>query len=88
MAALPPGVNVFLEINASPERMDLHATLIRAAKAQGAKFVIATDAHHPKSLLNMRYGVMTARRGWLGPTDIGNTLPWRSFWILSIVPKG
>ena len=71
--------NVFLEVNASPERMDLHATLIRTAKAQGAKFVIATDAHHPKSLLNMRYGVMTARRGWLGPADIGNTLPVEKF---------
>jgi hypothetical protein len=23
----------------------------------------------------MRYGVTTARRGWLGPNDIRNTLP-------------
>jgi DNA polymerase (family 10) len=66
---------VWLEINASPERLDLHGPLIRSAHAKGAKFAISTDAHHPKHLLNMRWGVMTARRGWLGPADIMNTLP-------------
>ncbi len=64
---------VWLEINASPERLDLHGTLIRTAKAKGAKFTISTDAHHPKHLGSMRYGVVTARRGWLGPDDILNT---------------
>ena len=58
---------VWLEINASPERLDLDGTLVRAAKAKGARFTISTDAHHPKHLANMRYGVVTARRGWLGP---------------------
>ena len=65
--------NVYLEINASPERLDLAATLIRAAKAKGCKFVISTDAHHPKHLANMSYGVSMARRGWLEPGDILNT---------------
>jgi DNA polymerase (family 10) len=64
---------VWLEINASPERLDLNGTLIRTARAKGAKFTISTDAHHPKQLANMRYGVVTARRGWLGPDDILNT---------------
>jgi DNA polymerase (family 10) len=64
---------VWLEINASPERLDLHGTLIRTARAKGAKFTISTDAHHPKQLASMRYGVVTARRGWLGPDDILNT---------------
>src|ERR1700734_2270715 len=36
--------NVYLEINASPERLDLSATLIRTAKTRGCKFVISTDA--------------------------------------------
>ncbi|MDR3700659.1 MAG: DNA polymerase/3'-5' exonuclease PolX [Candidatus Sulfopaludibacter sp.] len=66
---------VWLEINASPERLDLSGPLIRAAKAKGARFTISTDAHHPKHLGLMRYGVVTARRGWLGPNDIMNTLP-------------
>ena len=65
--------NVYLEINASPERLDLSATLIRTAKAKGCKFVISTDAHHPKHLANMRYGVTMARRGWLEAGDILNT---------------
>jgi DNA polymerase (family X) len=66
---------VWMEINASPERLDLNSAMIRAAKAKGAKFTIATDAHRPSHLHNMRYGVITARRGWLGPADILNTLP-------------
>ncbi len=64
---------VRLEINASPERLDLHAPLIRAAKALGAKFVVSTDAHDPKHLANMRYGVQMARRGWLSAADVLNT---------------
>ncbi len=65
--------NVYLEINASPERLDLSATLIRTAKAKGCKFVISTDAHHPKHLANMSYGVRMARRGWLETGDVLNT---------------
>ena len=66
---------VALEINASPERLDIHAALIRMAKAKGCKFTISTDAHHPKHLTNMGYGVKMARRGWLEAGDILNTLP-------------
>jgi len=66
---------VWLEINASPERLDLNGPLIRSAKARGARFAISTDAHRPTHLAGMRYGVLTARRGWLGPDDIVNTLP-------------
>jgi DNA polymerase (family X) len=70
---------VCLEINASPERLDLHATLIRTAKARGVRFTISTDAHHPKHLANMRYGVTMARRGWLTAGDVLNTLPAPDF---------
>jgi DNA polymerase (family 10) len=70
---------VWLEINASPERLDLHGPLIRNAKSKGARFTISTDAHHPKHLAGMRYGVVTARRGWLGPGDVMNTLPAAEF---------
>jgi DNA polymerase (family 10) len=79
VAAVAARRNVYLEINASPERLDLTASLIRAAKARGAKFVVSTDAHHPKHLLNMRYGVLMARRGWLERGDILNTLPAGQF---------
>ena len=65
--------NIWMEINASPERLDLHATLIRRAKELGCKFTISTDAHHPKHLANMRFGVTMARRGWLTAADVMNT---------------
>jgi DNA polymerase (family 10) len=77
---------VLFEINASPERLDLHPTLLRAAKQRGVKFVISTDAHHPKHLANMRYGVITARRGWLEKTDVVNTLPLAEF--LAVLKRG
>jgi len=64
---------VWMEINASPERLDLHATLLRRAKTFGVKFVVSTDAHHPKHLSNMRFGVTMARRGWLTNDDVMNT---------------
>jgi DNA polymerase (family 10) len=70
---------VLLEINSSPERLDLDAPLIRQAKALGAKFVVSTDAHHPHHLAGMHYGVGMARRGWLEAGDIVNTLPLEQF---------
>jgi len=70
---------VFLEINASPERLDLNQTLIRSAKSLGVRFVINTDAHHPRHLENMRFGVKMARRGWLMAGDVVNTLPLAKF---------
>jgi DNA polymerase (family 10) len=70
---------VWLEINASPQRLDLSPAMLRTAKARGAKFTISTDAHHPKHLASMHYGVTMARRAWLGPDDILNTLPLEQF---------
>jgi len=69
---------VFLEINASPERLDLGPELLRAAKSRGARFAISTDAHHPSHLSNMRYGVLTARRGWLEAASVLNSQPLES----------
>ncbi len=45
---------IAFEINASPERLDLNAHMVRSAKSKGCKFTISTDAHHPKHLHNMR----------------------------------
>ena len=71
---------VYLEINGSPERLDLGSAMVRTAKALGAKFVISTDSHQTKHLApNMRYGVITARRGWLEAGDVLNALPLAKF---------
>ena len=51
--------NVYLEINGSPERLDLGGAMVRTAKALGAKFAISTDAHQTKHLgINMPFGVV------------------------------
>jgi DNA polymerase (family 10) len=72
--------NVYLEINGSPERLDLSSAMVRTAKGLGAKFAISTDSHQTKHLgINMPYGVITARRGWLEASDVLNTLPVAKF---------
>ena len=71
---------VYLEINGSPERLDLSSALVRTARGLGAKFAISTDSHQTKHLApNMQYGVITARRGWLEAADVLNTLPLAQF---------
>jgi DNA polymerase (family 10) len=70
---------VWMEINASPERLDLYGPLVRSAKQKGIRFTISTDAHRPKHLYNMPYGVTMARRGWLEAADVMNTLPLEEF---------
>ena len=66
---------IAMEINASPERLDLCDRDIRLAKEKGVKLVISTDSHHTSHLANAKYGVITARRGWLEKKDVLNTLP-------------
>ncbi|MBV8895460.1 MAG: DNA polymerase/3'-5' exonuclease PolX [Acidobacteriaceae bacterium] len=63
---------VWFEINASPERLDIPSDLVRSARRKGCRFTISTDAHRPSHLHNMRYGVTTARRGWLEAADVMN----------------
>ncbi len=65
-----------LEINANPDRRDLSEAHARAAVRAGVRIVIDSDAHRPETLRNMRWGVLTARRGWLTKADIANTRPW------------
>jgi len=64
---------IVMEINSSPERLDLNETLIREGKRLGVKFAINTDAHSTNHLENISYGVITARRGWLEAKDTVNT---------------
>jgi DNA polymerase (family 10) len=65
-----------LEINANPDRRDLSELHARAAAAAGVPLVITTDAHRTTGFDVVRYGVATARRAWLTPDQIANTLPW------------
>ncbi|MDP3882736.1 MAG: DNA polymerase/3'-5' exonuclease PolX, partial [Candidatus Staskawiczbacteria bacterium] len=53
---------IILEINSSPERLDLRDIYIRRAKAEGIKMIINTDSHQKEQLILMEYGVAMARR--------------------------
>ncbi len=64
-----------LEINASPQRLDLPSDHIRAARDTGVVFAIDSDAHSVADQGNMPYGVGTAQRGWLTDDDVINTWP-------------
>jgi DNA polymerase (family 10) len=79
IASVASAKKVWFEINASPERLDLPSHLVRSAKRKGCRFTISTDAHRPSHFANMRYGVVTARRGWLEKDDIINTRPLNEF---------
>lgn len=65
-----------LEVNGTPDRLDLRDDLIRLAKEKGCMFVVNTDAHDLDQMENMRYGVDLARRGWLESKQIINTWEW------------
>ena len=64
-----------IEINAGPTRMDLTGSQARAARTAGCVFAVDTDAHSSEGLSAMRFGVGTARRGWLTAADIVNAWP-------------
>ena len=54
-----------LEINASPERMDLKDAHAYRARELGVPLVISTDAHTTEGLSNTRYGVGQVRIDFL-----------------------
>jgi DNA polymerase (family X) len=64
-----------LEINASPQRLDLPSDHIKAARDAGVMFAIDSDAHSVPNLANMPYGAGAAQRGWLTSDDVINTWP-------------
>ncbi|RLI07466.1 DNA polymerase/3'-5' exonuclease PolX, partial [Candidatus Bathyarchaeota archaeon] len=66
---------VMMEINAFPNRLDLNDVNAKAAKEHGIMMSIGTDAHAPNHMEFLNLGVAVARRGWLEPGDVINTLP-------------
>ncbi|MFB3852539.1 MAG: DNA polymerase/3'-5' exonuclease PolX [Vicinamibacterales bacterium] len=65
---------VALEINGQADRRDLNEMAARRARDRGVKLVVSSDAHSTNSLSLVRWGVLTARRAWLEPKDVLNTL--------------
>jgi DNA polymerase (family 10) len=65
----------FIELNAQPSRLDLDDAGCRLAAEHGVAVSIASDAHRPEEFAALEGGVTQARRGWLRPGDVLNTLP-------------
>ena len=65
---------VVMEIDSFPERLDLGDENIIKAREYKLKFAIDTDSHRTTHMGFMRYGVYTAKRGWLKKEDVINTL--------------
>jgi DNA polymerase (family 10) len=66
---------VALEVNSQPERLDLKDIDARLARDMGASLCVNSDAHAADQLGLVFFGVETARRGWVTPGDVLNTLP-------------
>lgn len=68
-----------LEINSSPDRLDLSDTHARRACQAGVLLMVNTDAHSPDNYGLLPYGITVARRAWLTAEDVLNTRPLRAF---------
>lgn len=64
-----------VEINASPERLDLNDAHARRAAEAGVLLSISTDTHYLAELDNLDLGVAVARRAWVTRDGILNTRP-------------
>jgi DNA polymerase (family 10) len=64
-----------VEINSSPERMDLPDVHARRAAELGLPIAISTDTHYLGELANLDLGVAIARRAWIGPDRVLNARP-------------
>ena len=68
-------LGVVMELNANPHRFDLDWRICPYVKSQGVKVSINPDAHDVDGLDVTPFGVGIARKGWLEPKDVVNTLP-------------
>jgi DNA polymerase (family 10) len=77
--------NVAMEINSQPLRLDLNDTNIMKASQYKIRFAIGSDSHITSQIGFLKYGVATARRGWLTKDRIINTMPLKE--LSKILPK-
>ena len=64
-----------IELNASPRRLDMDWRWWPLAREKGVRCSINPDAHHVSHLQFLWNGIGAARKGWLTPSDVVNTLP-------------
>ena len=66
----------YLQINSHVLRLDLPDTYVRQARDLGITMALGSEAQNIQDMRTMRLGVLTARRGWLGPAQLLNTLSY------------
>ena len=71
--------NTILEIDASPDRLDLKDEYIKLAIENGCRLTIDSDAHDKSHLHFLKFGISQARRGWAEEKDVINTLSLEKF---------
>lgn len=76
-----------LELNASPDRLDLSDVYVRQVVEAGGLVSLDTDAHSPEHLAFREYGVAVARRGWCAARDVLNTRPLDELLAWLALPK-
>jgi DNA polymerase (family 10) len=76
-----------MEVNASPDRLDLKADHLRMGVDMGVMFAVNTDSHQTWQFENMRFGVSTAIRGWVEADRVINTLHYAELMAFLALPK-
>jgi DNA polymerase (family X) len=62
-----------MEIDGAPGHLDMDGLIARRAAAAGVTIAIDSDCHRAEALeRQMRFGIGTARRGWIQATDVLN----------------
>lgn len=65
-----------MEIDGAPGHLDMDGSLARRAVAAGVTLTIDSDCHRAEALgRQMRFGVGTAKRGWVEAANVLNTRP-------------
>jgi DNA polymerase (family 10) len=63
-----------MEIDGAPGHLDMDGAVARRAVAAGVTITVDSDCHRADALARqMRFGVGTARRGWIEPRHVLNT---------------
>jgi DNA polymerase (family X) len=71
--------NTILEVDSSPERLDLQDEYIKRAVENRCKLIIDSDAHDKSHFHFLKFGISQARRGWAEKKDVINSLPLEKF---------
>ncbi|MFM7182512.1 MAG: DNA polymerase/3'-5' exonuclease PolX [Verrucomicrobiales bacterium] len=64
-----------IELNANAWRLDMDWRHWKSARDAGVLCAINPDAHSAQGLQHLRFGVESARKGWLRASDVLNTRP-------------